>query len=134
MVWRRRSSLTSPLAHRVGERNAAASREPGANRRSPADGGNRRGGPQAGYSSAVQFQSGAPRGKPTTPVRDISCPRTASRRLLLRLHVSFEIVEDGLPAALLLLNRVCRFAIEDDADDDALPLGHELDFGLAIAE
>src|SRR5215471_13845924 len=51
-----------------------------------------------------------------------------------RLQVTREVVEDGLPPALLLLDGMSRLAVEGDADGDAFRAGRELDFGLAIAE
>jgi len=48
--------------------------------------------------------------------------------------VTREVVEDGLPPALLLLDGMRRLAVEGDADGDAFRAGRELDFGLAIAE
>src|SRR5262249_5762133 len=51
-----------------------------------------------------------------------------------RFHVTCEVVEDGLPPALLLLDRMRRLAVEGDADGDAFRAGRELDLGLAIAE
>ena len=56
-------------------------------------------------------------GNPTVPVKHLHFLLTPSRLLLLRLDVSCEAVEDRLPAALLLLDRVRRFAIEGNADD-----------------
>src|SRR5215467_6752193 len=56
----------------------------------------------------------------------------ASRRF--RFHVTREVVEDGLPPALLLLDGMRRLAVEGDADVDAFRAGRELDLGLAIAE
>ncbi|MGY3650781.1 hypothetical protein ACVWW2_006072 [Bradyrhizobium sp. LM4.3] len=72
--------------------------------------------------------------KPTPIGNLISSPYPPSRLLLLRFHVSREVVEDGLPTALLLLDRVRRFAIEDNADENALRAGHKLDFGFSLAE
>src|SRR5215472_11862582 len=51
-----------------------------------------------------------------------------------RLHVTCEVVEDGLPPGLLLLDGMRRLAVEGDAAGDAFRAGRELDRGLAIAE
>src|SRR5262249_31601142 len=45
-----------------------------------------------------------------------------------------EVVDDGLPPALLLLDGMRRLAVEGDADGDAFRAGRELDLGFAVAE
>ncbi len=49
-------------------------------------------------------------------------------------NVAGEIVENGLPPSLLLLDGVRRFAVKGDADDDAFGVRGELDLRHAIAE
>src|SRR5215467_11804951 len=44
-----------------------------------------------------------------------------------RFHVTREVVEDGLPPALLLLDGMRRLAVEGDADGDAFRDGCEFD-------
>ncbi len=44
---------------------------------------------------------------------------THLRFLLIGFNVAGEIVENGLPPSLLLLDGVRRFAVKGDADDDA---------------
>src|SRR5215469_14088993 len=44
----------------------------------------------------------------------------------LRLDVAREVVEDRLPAGALLLDAVCRFTVEGDADCNAARTGREL--------
>jgi hypothetical protein len=44
-----------------------------------------------------------------------------------------EIVENGLPPSLLLLDGVRRFAVEGDADEDAFGVRGELDLRHAEA-
>src|SRR5215470_2511918 len=66
------------------------------------------------------------------PNTDSVLGRCASWRF--RFHVMREVVEDGLPPALLLLDGMRWLAVEGDADGDAFRAGRELDLGLAIAE
>ena len=59
---------------------------------------------------------------------------TNSRFLLIAFNVAGEIVENGLPPCLLLLDGVRGFAVKGDADDDAFGFRGELDLRHAIAE
>src|SRR6516165_224553 len=59
---------------------------------------------------------------------------TNSRFLLIAFNVAGEIVENGLPPSLLLLDGVRRFAVKGDADDDAFGVRSELDLRHAVAE
>jgi hypothetical protein len=50
------------------------------------------------------------------------------------LDVSLEIVEDGLPAATLHIDRIVRFRIKRYADAYAVLFGTEFHLGMTIAE
>src|SRR5215813_1016379 len=51
-----------------------------------------------------------------------------------RLDVTGEVVEDRLPTTALLLDVVGGFAVEGDADCNAVGTGRELDLARAVAE
>src|SRR5262245_23119095 len=57
-----------------------------------------------------------------------------SRLLSIGFNVAGEIVENGLPPFLLLLDGVRGFAVKGDADDHAFGVRGELDLRYAIAE
>jgi hypothetical protein len=52
--------------------------------------------------------------------------------LLFRFNVPGEIVENGLPPSLLLLDGMRRFAVKGDADADAFGARGELDLRLIL--
>src|SRR4051812_16949338 len=63
-----------------------------------------------------------------------ACTRPHSRWLLVGFNVAGEIVENGLPPSLLLLDGVRRFAIKGNADDHAFGTGSEYDLRHAVPE